>query len=461
MKKPNFIQQFKHALILFFLLFLATACPSSSDKTLDEAQEALDDGQYTRALTLADSILQNAPDSFEASRIKALTHVAQAEGDKALNTYDLVETKHPEKSQTLLKEVAIAMVKLSLKDENFFVRSAGIKALGEMGDQHLIPLIIPGLRDSAMFVRFFAVESLGQLGGSEALKLIMAAGKDREGMVRTAAVKALNDMGTAKQEGLQLGNLLATFTGDADPAVRLFALAAMSKLGDEQAFLALLKGIKDLADDDKMVGVVALGRSKNPLSAKLLTRYLEEPDQMLRMVAAEAMGEFSSPLFYEPLKKALRDQDSAVRGAAATSLGKLGNRAIIPELEDLSKDAIPTVRVSAAEGLKRLGIGRPELYEAALKDPDYGVRHFAIGSLRKTWGKKAMPMLVSAAKDSTQRVRLTAIRAIGALGEMESLPLLKAALKDPDQAVRTYAAGNVARLINIAAGMQMKEMKNE
>lgn len=465
MKKGNIIQQLKCVSLLFFLLTLTIACPSASDKRLNEARLALDDGQYARALALADTILQNAPDDFEARRIKALSYIAQAEVQKALDTYDVIETKHPEHSKAVLKEIAIVMVKLSLKDENYFVRSAAIKTLGEMGDQILIPLIIPGLRDSAMFVRFFAVESLGQLGGLEALKLIMAAGKDRNGTVRTAVVKVLNDMGddrgTEEQDGLHLGNLLAIFSDDADSAVRLFALAAMSKLGDKQAYAALLEGIEGLAADDLMVGVVALGRSRNSLSAKPLTRYIESSDQTLRMVAAEAMGEFFSPLFYEPLKKAIQDQDAAVRGAAATSLGKLGNRAIIPELEALTGDSNPTVRISAAEGLKRLGIEKPEIYEAALKDPDYGVRHFAIGSLRKTWGSKAVPMFAFATKDSTQRVRLTAIRAIGALGEIERLPLLKAALKDPDQAARTYAAGNVVRLINISNGMKMKEMKNE
>ncbi len=462
MQKPRFIQQLKQVVIFILLLCFVASCTSDTDKTLEKAQLALDEGQYERALALADSMLKSVPDNFEARRIQVLSSVAQADILRALDLQALVETSHPKQAEELLKALALGMVKLALKDENYFLRSAGIKAIAEMGDPRLIPLLIPGLRDSAMFVRFFAVESLGYLGGPEALKLIMAAGSsDREGMVRGAAVKVLNDMAETKPEGLDLGNLLATFSADPDPSVRLFALAAMAKLGDEQAFAKLIGDIASLKKDERIAGAVALGRSGQAASETLLIEYLRGSDALLRMYAAESMGKLALPAFYEPLKKVLHDNDPAVRGAAATSLGELGNRAIIPQLEGLREDANAIVRLSAAEGLKYLGIERPTIYEAGLKDPDYGVRHFAIGSLRRVWGKKALPFLVSAMKDEAQRVRLTAIRAIGALGEIESLPILKKALKDPDQAVRTYAAGNVIRLLNKAAGMEMKDVRGE
>jgi len=45
MKKTSLVQKLKLTSIFFLLLALATACPSASDKTFDEARVALDTGQ--------------------------------------------------------------------------------------------------------------------------------------------------------------------------------------------------------------------------------------------------------------------------------------------------------------------------------------------------------------------------------------------------------------------------------
>ena len=119
------------------------------------------------------------------------------------------------------------------------------------------------------------------------------------------------------------------------------------------------------------------------------------------------------------------------------------------------------VRLSAAEGLKRLGVAKAAVYRAALSHDDYGVRHFAVGSLRRVWKAEAIPLLETALKDAAPRVRIAAIRAIGEVGDSRHLPLLKAALRDPDLAARTYAAGNIARILNRAAGKQLRPAAGE
>lgn len=447
-------RRYQCAFVLFLFLIQA-ACPSASDQKLSQATEAFQQKQYKKVIALSDQILQTSPTQLDGHVLKARANVALNHISAALRDHKVLEKSSPDLAPKLMQEIIISIFKTSLQDRNYFVRSAAIKALGEMGDSNLIPIIIPSMKDPQTFVRFFTVESFGQLEGPDVLKLLMAGGQDPEGMVRVAVVKVLARMGETHQ-GVQINKLLETFSTDADLTVRLLAMAAMSKNGDGAAFPKIVAEIEKLPKEALASGVAALGQSKNMQAIPLLKSYLADKNDTLRMYAAEAMGVTVSPEFYAQLLAALDDKDPSVRGSSATSLGKLGNREAIPWLEKRMGDSDPMVRVSAAEGLKRLGKRELAIYQEALSNPDYGVRHFAIGSLRRVWGKEGLPLLISALEDEAPRVRTTAIRAIGEVGGAESLARLKEMMKDPDLAVRTYAAGNVGRIINKMAGKRLK-----
>lgn len=454
--RTPFLSYFRKKRSLTIALALLAAgsfsgCSSPSDKAVAEAQTALEQKNYNRALALSEAVLQKSPSSLPAHRVKVLANLAQGSLEAAFNDYDAVAARYPDLAPKLLKEISVGTIQNSLTHENYFVRSAAVKALGEMGDPQYAPLLIPGLKDSEPFVRFFAAESVGQLGGPDALKLLLAAGKDPEGMVRVAVVKTLDEMAEGKDAGtggVEIKNVLATFTTDSDVTVRLFALAGMARRGDDEAFTRLVEAIKGLEPQARAAGAAALGRTKKPAAVPLLIGFITDPDNMLRMYTVEAMGEISSPDLYTPLTKALTDKDPPVRGGAATSLGKLGDPRAIPLLTQTLQDPDPIVRVSAAEGLQRLGRKEPQVYQAALQEQDYAIRHFALGSLRKTGGREELPLLGQASKDGAPRVRIAAIRAIGEIGGPDALPILKESLKDPDLSVRTYAAGNVGRVLN-------------
>lgn len=447
-------------LALLGAALLSPGCSRPNEKELSDAETAYQQKEYNRALALSDAVLQKDPSSLPAHRVKVLASLAQGSIEEAFEDYDSVERKYPEIAPQLLREIAVGTIQRSLGHENYFVRSAAVKAIGEMGDPELSPLIIPGLRDTAPFVRFFTVESVGLLGGPDALKLLLAAGKDPDGMVRVAVVKALDDMADNKEAGtggIEINNVLATFMDDSDVTVRLFSLAGMARRGDEKAFGQLVEAVRALEPQARAAGAAALGRSKNKAAAPILIGLIGDADGMLRMYAAEAMGEIAVPEFYNPLANALADSDPGVRGAAATSLGKVGDKRAIPLLTKAITDPDMIVRVSAAEGLLRLGKKESAVYQAALAEKDYAIRHFTVGSLRKVGGKEDLPLLSKAAKDEAPRVRIAAIRAIGEVAGPEALPLLKESLKDPDLSVRTYAAGNVGRVLNKAAGKKLKK----
>lgn len=351
------------------------------------------------------------------------------------------------------RKVILDILQSSLAHENFFVRSAAAKAIGEMGDSKYIPLLIPMLKDPMAFVRLFTAESIAQLHGTDTLKLLLAAGGDPDPMVRIAVVKALDELAkdTGKVDALPIEKILAPFTKDSDATVLLFAKAALAKRGNEKMFMEIQNALE--TEETLSPAVVALGRTKLARAIPMLTKTLQNPDSTVRMFSAEALGEIASPAglvapdAFTILSALTKDTDAGVRGAAATSLGKIGDKKAMPILEALLGDPDMRVQISAAEGFARYGKVHLDIYEKAFQHDDYAVRHFAIGSLQKIAKKEAMPLFIKALSDPAQRVRIAAVRAIGAISGPEAIPILKGQLNDPDLSVRAYAAGNLGRWV--------------
>ena len=345
------------------------------------------------------------------------------------------------------KKVILDILKSSIAHENFFVRSAAAKAIGEMGDSKYIPLLIPMLKDPMAFVRLFTAESIAQLHGTDTLKLLLAAGGDPDPMVRIAVVKALDELAkdTGKIDALPIEKILTPFTKDSDATVLLFAKAALAKRGNEQMFMEIQSALE--TEETLSPAVVALGKTKLARAIPMLTKTLQNPDSTVRMFSAEALGEIADPSAFEILIPLTKDKEPSVRGATATSLGKIGDKKAVPILEAMVGDPDMRVQISATEGLTRYGKTRLDIYKKALQDDDYGVRHSAIGSLQKISHKEAMPLFIKALSDPAPRVRIAAVRAIGAISGPEAIPILKGQLTDPDLSVRAYAAGNLGRWV--------------
>ncbi len=354
------------------------------------------------------------------------------------------------KKEDQTQKVILEILNRSLRHENFFVRSAAEKAIGEMGDPQFIPLLSPGLKDPMAFVRLFSAESIAQLHGADTLKLLMAAGSDPDPMVRIAVVKALDDLAkdTGKIDALPIEKLLDPFTKDSDSTVFLFAKAALAKRGNEKMFTEIESAIENA--DTLSPAVVALGRTKLARAIPTLAKTAQNRDATVRMFSAEALGDVGDPSAFMMLSALTQDQEASVRASAASALGKVGDKKAIPILEALlGKDDI-RVEISSAEGLWRYEKKRLDIYEKALRDADYGVRHSAIGSLQKVAGKEAMSIFIKALSDPAPRVRIAAVRAIGATAGPEAIPILQGQLNDPDLSVRAYAAGNLGRFIRPA-----------
>ncbi len=450
-------------------LFLYAGCSQPIQQEAARAQMAYEEGDYVRALALTEVALQQHPNDPPARRLFILSALGEGTTgpvQKALLAYEGLVKETPGIQSALLKEMSGVVIRRALVNENMFVKSAAVKALGEIGDSENIALLIPMLKDKEVFVRFFAVEALGQLnsGGQETLKLLMAAGQDPDPMVRVAAVKAIDEMGSPADGNLAVTPFLAAFEADVEPTVRLFALAGEARRGAPEAFQKMLSMSQGLDPSNAPGAISALGRSKQSAALAPLSKILENTEATQRMYAAAALGDLGLTEASTPLLPLLQDADPSVRGAAAVALGKLGQPEAIPLLLKVRSDVDPTVRVSVAEGLLRLGQNAYPDLEEALKQEDYGVRHAAVGALRKgsvtlANRQRAFGILEKQLQDTAPRVRIAVVRAMGEIGEADvALPRLRVALQDEDMAVRAYVAGSIGRLLNKQAGKKLKKV---
>jgi HEAT repeat protein len=436
----------KRSLVLLIFL-VALGCSRGPEQEWVAAETAYEEGQYQRALALAESAFERHPDAPAARRVLILSSAATGDVGRGMTLLESITP--PESATPLWREFCLAVIAHSFQNENLFVRSAAVKAIGEMGDRTQIQRLIPALKDQETFVRFFAVEALGQLKGEEAIQLLMAAGSDPDPMVRIAAVKTLDEMDAPAR-------LFPFFEGDTEATVKLFALAGQARRegaekAAQQTAAAKLMALAEARPDDPAVPA-AFSRAKIKTAVPHLLRTLTHQEAQMRMYAAEALGDIADPSATPLLLTALKDDDASVRAAAATALGKLGDAKATGPLTETLKEADLRVRLSAAEGLFYLGQIDWAPYAEALRHEDYGIRHAAIGSLRKIAKKgnpQALEMLIAQRADAAPRVRIAVVRAIGETGNGATVPVLKELLKDEDLAVRTYAAGNLARLLKL------------
>jgi HEAT repeat protein len=451
-----------------FLLFIVS-CRPNSRAHIEAADAALQQGKYDQALIETDRALSQDPDSVPAKRLRIKALIGKGEETAALDAYELL-SRGSGPDMVLLREICQGILREGLKQQNFFVRSAAVKSMGEMKDYSTVPILAMAMKDGAAFVRFFAVESLGELADPPSLRLLESATQDSEPMVRISAIKALD--GVREADAVPI---LSKFSGDGDLTVRLFALAALVHRGDSKAREALTRTVREVPKKLRATAAAALGQTRDRSLIPLLLPFLSDEDAQTRTYAAEALGEIGGPDAFGPLSNALSDPDLGVRGSAAAALGKLGDPRAIPlltkSLSEIAADARVSTRraadapkgkttgnddgriaeVSAAESLVLLGASPGKVYVEALSDPDYGVRHFAVGSLGRIGDEEAIPLLKTALSDEAPRVRIAAVRAIGEIGRRSGgekvTPLLYGMLRDPDPSVKIYAAGNLGRFL--------------
>jgi HEAT repeat protein len=124
------------------------------------------------------------------------------------------------------------IARLRTKSEE--TRTYILQALGRIGDETAVPIILDAAKDASSTIRRFAVSALADLGDTQAIDALIVSLGDSEADIRAAAATALGLLGSRKAE-----DGLIALLSDADPSVKAQSVIALGHLGSDKA-LSLL-----------------------------------------------------------------------------------------------------------------------------------------------------------------------------------------------------------------------------
>lgn len=209
----------------------------------DDLHQQTEQNEITEGLIAA--VLEEADDSVRARAIDALYR----HGRGSLES--LVERLADDDVSGRPDWVTADLLVSWLDAEYPEFRLVAAAALGEFGNETVLPELIEALEDPDPRVRSRAVRSIGQLGDDRCVPPLRARLTDGDVTVRRAAVTALASVGTDRA----LESLLPVATGAETETVRWMAADELGALETERAFETLLDA---LADDSRAVVRAAL-----------------------------------------------------------------------------------------------------------------------------------------------------------------------------------------------------------
>ncbi len=264
---------------------------------------------------------------------------------------------------------AVEPLSEALDDENYVVRGAAARALGNLGHPMAVSAVEPLLdlvSDEEQFVRKEAKRALERLAGPKSIDYFIAALSNDDARVRLASVHVLAIMNIGEARVAIIPAL-----GDNDEEVRAEAIVAIKGLGaDElekilelalarqdnyqvQATAAQLAGemkvtavmdkLSDLLIRDDVVPEVkreaseSLASMKDQLDIGKQVAFLKSEDNTKRDQAIKLLGIHGGHEAVDALMALLRSDDNFVRRRAVTALGDAGDPRSIPALEFLLK----------------------------------------------------------------------------------------------------------------------------
>ncbi len=120
------------------------------------------------------------------------------------------------------------IARLRTKSEE--MRTYILQALGKIGDEAALPVILDASRDANSTIRRFAVSALADMGGTQAVDALIVALDDSETDIRVTAAMSLGRLGNGRAS-----DALLALLDDVEMPVRVQAVIGLGHLGSNQA----------------------------------------------------------------------------------------------------------------------------------------------------------------------------------------------------------------------------------
>ena len=329
----------------------------------------------------------------------------------------------------------LAVLTVTLADEDEFVRKTTVETLGEIGARSAVDQLIDLLGDQSHLVRIEAVKALGKIESEKILSPLLFALGDENRFVRKEAGKALRKLELEKI----LEPLMNAFLSQ-EELTRLEVVRILGFIISDGEFEREV-GFNDRTEENS--GTEENGRTEENSGTEENGRTEENSGKDKRLKGRQNQ-------IFTTLDNALEDRDRFVRREAAKALGNLFGQKLEMAFKSLLKaleDEDPEVRRLASRAFKNLDSESTELLLFALSSEDEVVKRLAAEALGRLKSKKAIkPLIELALSNGDGFVRREAARALGHIGSKKAIEPLIDALMDKSNTGRWGAAEALGRL---------------
>jgi HEAT repeat protein len=336
---------------------------------------------------------------------------------KQMRSNDLTRRKNAFNAAT--KERNLKALLIVIDDEDQYVRSDAITALGEIGDPQAVPSLIKRLDDQNHNNIERAAAALAKIGDRRAVPPLIELLRETKhhAQTRRAAADALTALG----DNQAVGPLIRALETDAEP---YWAVTVLGSLGDTRAVPALIGALK-------------------------------AGDQNVCWAAVEALGVLGDQRATDPLLRLLVEGRGPSQEVLISALGRIGDARAIPTLLPKLDDVRAAVREEAAKALDAMG-WRADT--ASQKTLYFLARHNWDSIADLGWGNVG-PALVNSLKNGDDRVKENVVTALSQFTDRPAHEALMPALQYPrvaDQAAESLAklggTWAIAPLVEYAKG---------
>ncbi len=259
--------------------------------------------------------------------------------------------------------------------------------------------------------------------------------------------RALLALASTRATGV--GSLLSQLVAQGEVAIRQIVPAAIAKVGEEDAILAIDRLIDDGEPVVREAVVHALAWLDNLATERSIIEALLEPDDTLSRAAAESLALMATSNSYEILREAMEDEVFSVRKAAVAGLAMIDEPWAIELLEKAAlKDEQPAVQTAAAEATKiQKGESETSLWQAPRPGEQAWLVRWAVAQGRMVpVGDEAMPEVMDALENDDPAIRREAALTLGVIADPDSMSPLVQAYADPERSVRDAAFESLCQL---------------
>lgn len=351
----------------------------------------------------------------------------------------------------------------ALHDRFVEIRLEAVRALGQRRVAAAVDPIGDSLADPNSHLRVAAAEALGAIGGERALDLLLAQVRHADRWQRDAICRGIASVGYAA-----LGPALDVLLGTYDVNARVSAAWTLGKTGDQAAVPLLAALLADSAPEVRSSSAGALGKIRCEPALAALRGATRDPSRFVRAAVVNALGRIGGGAELDTLAGSLGDPDAFVRNRAAVSIGQIGTERGYGLLVHAPERAVDNAALTIALGLT----GVPDAIGAAVSMlRSEATRRTVLQALEREPGRLRSRFLANVRVDDRDGVAIESLdpsaiaariiatlknsqeaiarrRAIAALAQLdaaEAAEALAGALRhDPDVEVRLRAASALA-----------------